>query len=124
MAGNLSAYSIPITALFDSGASHCFISSRVVAMHSLPHKDLGYQWEISTGNGVIVTNKVCKSCLVGVCGRTLEADLFMISTGDYNMILGITWLSKHHAVIDCCNMTVTFRTPGQPEFQFKGESKL
>ena len=39
------------------------------------------------------------------------------------MILGMTWLSKNHAVLDCRSKTVTFRIPGQSEFQFKGESK-
>ena len=51
------------------------------------------------------------------------ADLFVISTGDYDLILGMTWLSKHHAMIDCRNRTVTFRIPGQPKFQFVGKPK-
>jgi len=90
VAGNLLANSIPISTLFDSGASHCFVSSSFVAMHALPHKDLGYPWDVSTGNGVIITSKVCESCPIEVCGRTLVADLFVISTGDYDLILGMT----------------------------------
>jgi len=43
--------------------------------------------------------------------------------GGYDVILGMTWLSKYHAVIDCRNKKVIFRIPRQPEFQFFGERK-
>ena len=36
VAGNILAHSITVLALFDSGASHCFISDRFVRLHSLP----------------------------------------------------------------------------------------
>jgi len=39
------------------------------------------------------------------------------------MILGMTWLSRYHAIIDCRNKKVIFRITHQPEFQFDGEYK-
>jgi len=59
-------HSIPVISLFDSGASHCYISTRFVMMHSIPCNDINTLWEISTGNGVITTSRVCKSCSVEV----------------------------------------------------------
>jgi len=47
----------------------------------------------------------------------------MIDTGGYDVILGMTRLSKYYAVIDCRNKSVIFRISHQPEFQFVGESK-
>ena len=58
--------------LFDSGASHRFVSNRFVKLHSLPLHTMEYAWEISTGNGTVVTNKICKSCPVEISGRTLK----------------------------------------------------
>jgi len=58
-----------------------------------------------------------------LCGRKLETDMFALDTGGYDVILGITWLSKYHAVINCRNKKVIFRIPHQPEFQFFGERK-
>ena len=58
-----------------------------------------------------------------LCGRKLEADMFVLDTGGYDVILGMTWLSKNHAVIDCQNKKVIFRIPHQSEFQFFGERK-
>ena len=55
-----------------------------------------------------------------LCGRKLEADMFVLNTGG---ILGMTWLSKYHAVIDCRNKNVIFRIPHQPKFQFFRERK-
>ena len=69
------------------------------------------QWEISTGNGVVITNRICKACIVELCDRKLEADMFVLDTGEYDMILGMTWLSKYHAVIDCQKKKVIFRIP-------------
>jgi hypothetical protein len=80
-------------------------------------------WEISTGNGVVFTNRVCKSCPVVVRGRTLEADMFVLDTRGYDVILGMAWLSRHHAVIDCRSKVVIFKVPNQPEFFIVGESK-
>ena len=84
---------------------------------------MGDQWEISTGNGVVITNKICKACIVELCGRKLEADMFVLDTGGYDVILGMTWLSKYYVVIDCQNKKVIFRIPHQPGFQFIGERK-
>ena len=56
-------------------------------MHSIPCNDMDTQWEISTGNGVITTNRLCKSCSVEVCGRQLRENMFMIDTGGYDVIL-------------------------------------
>ena len=55
-----------------------------------------------------------------LCGRKLEADMFVLDTRGYDVVLGMTWLSKYHAVIDCRNKKVIFRIPCQPEFQFLG----
>ena len=61
--GNIRVHSKPVLALFDSGASHCYISDNFVAVHSIPVKVLDHKWEISTGNGVVLSSRVC-TCLL------------------------------------------------------------
>ena len=75
------------------------------------------------GNGIITTSRVCRSYPVVICGREFSANMFMINIGGYDVILGMTWLSKYHAVIDCRNKSIIFQIPHQPEFQFVGESR-
>ena len=60
------------------------------------------QWEIK-GNGAITTNRICKDYIVELCNRKLAVDLIVLDTRGYDLILGMTWLSKYHAVIDCQN---------------------
>ena len=44
VAGTILVHSIPVTSLFDSGASYCYISTRFVMMHSIPYKGMDTQW--------------------------------------------------------------------------------
>jgi len=74
------------------------------------------QWKINTGNDVVTTNRICKACIVELCDRKLEADMFVLNTGRYDVILGMTWLSKYHAVIDCQKKKVIFKILHQSEF--------
>ena len=74
VAGTILVQSFPVIQPFDSGASHCYISTRFVKMHSIHYDDIDTQWEISTGNGIITTNRLCKLRPVEVCGRKLSVD--------------------------------------------------
>ena len=49
--------------------------------------------------------------------------MLVLDTKGYDVILGMTWVSRYHAVIDCRNKKVIFRIQHQPEFQFDGEHK-
>ena len=55
--------------------------------------------------------------------RTLYANLVVIEIRDYDVILGMDWLSAHHAVIDCRKRRVQFQPPDSEEFNFKGTSQ-
>ena len=72
--GNILVYSIPALSLFDSGASHCFLSSIFTSLHAIPQICMNNYWEISIGNGVITNNIICKDCVVELYGRKLEVD--------------------------------------------------
>ena len=76
------------------------------------------------GNETLVTNKIYKLCLIEISGRALEEDMFVLDTGGYNIIMGMAWLSRHHAVIDCRSRVVVFRIPLQQEFSIIGESRV
>jgi len=121
--GKIMIHSKLFLALFDSGASHIYISDSFTALHFIPVKYLDHQWEISTRNGVVISNRICIDCPVELCNRTLAIDMLVLDTKRYDVILGMTWLSKYHAVIDCRNKKVIFRILLLPIFQFDGEHK-
>ena len=59
--------------------------------------------------------------VVRIEGRELLVYLIELDLKDYDEILGMDWLAKHRATIDCKGKTVNFQTDGGEQFTFKGE---
>jgi len=55
--------------------------------------------------------------------RVLLANLILLEMMDFDVILGMDWLSTHHAVVDCYEKIVEFSTPDQPKLRFVGEKR-
>ncbi|XP_020242931.1 uncharacterized protein LOC109821150 [Asparagus officinalis] len=71
-----------------------------------------------------MSSRECKRCPVVVCGRELFADLLVIDTNGFDVILGMDWLYNFHATIDCRRRSVVFKKPGHPDFEFMSGSKV
>uniref|UniRef100_A0A2N9H8A8 Reverse transcriptase domain-containing protein n=1 Tax=Fagus sylvatica TaxID=28930 RepID=A0A2N9H8A8_FAGSY len=83
---------------------------------------LDFELSVDTPSGhVLCTDKMYKSCDVLVSGRELEANLVLLDMYEFDVILGMDWLSIFHASIDCFGKKVVFRIPGQAEFVFEGD---
>ena len=52
-------------------------------------------------NDVLNSKQLVKAYEVRISGHKLCVDLIMLKLQDYDVILGMDWLSKHHAKIDC-----------------------
>ena len=70
--------------------------------------------------GVVVTDSVCKSCVVKIVDRESLADLTLLEMRDFNIIFGMNWLAAHYAIVDCLRKKVIFQVPGEIEFCFVG----
>ena len=62
----------------------------------------------------LVVDQVLRYCLVTIQGYDTRVDLIMLDMIDFDMILGMDWLSPYHAVLDCYAKTVTLSMPGVP----------
>ena len=51
--------------------------------------------------GVVVTNSVCKSCIVKIADRELLVDLTLLEMQDFDIFFGMDWLATHFAIVDC-----------------------
>ena len=54
----------------------------------------------TVGESVIV-EKVYRSCLVTFVGSNTYVDLIILEMVDFDVILGMTWLSPNFALLDC-----------------------
>jgi hypothetical protein len=58
----------PVTILFDSGASHSFISLSFVAKHSLPIATMKHTMLVSSPGGEIRTKHICPTVSITIKG--------------------------------------------------------
>ena len=113
--GHVSVGGILALALFDSGASHCYMSRRFVKKHTVPTAPLSASWNINTRSGVLIASLGCPAVLVIISGRQLYADFMVIDMPSFEAVFGISWLGTFFATIDCRQRSIIFRIPGHPE---------
>ena len=99
--GNLPVNSIPAKFLFDTGASHCFMSRSFVSKHDFILEMLGKPM------GVVSPAKCLSSCMlvpnvsIKMSKYKFLASPIVLGDSDIDLILGMDWLSKHKAELDC-----------------------
>ena len=76
--------------------------------------------EISGPNSVIV-NRVYRDCPIRIREYEFPRDLIELSFREFDVILGMDWLSRHQVVVDCRMKIVTLRAPSGEEVTFISE---
>lgn len=111
---------VPTYVLFDSGASHSFIaSSHVPKMNSESY--VGVENEISLPSGeVIHSHRVFQSATLIIHSTEFQVDLIEFPLDEFEVILGMDWLDKYKATIDCHQKKVTLRGPKGVRVSYKG----
>ncbi|XP_020230498.1 uncharacterized protein LOC109811231 [Cajanus cajan] len=95
--------------LFDSGASHSFISYACAAVLGVPVCDLGLRLLVSTlASTSVIASKLCVGCPVVVNEKEYKVNLICLPLVDINIILGMDWLSTNRILIDCANRRLIF----------------
>ncbi|KAL4026089.1 hypothetical protein IC575_014513 [Cucumis melo] len=111
--------------LFNSGSSHSFISSVFVQHVGLEVEPLGSVLFVSTPSGeVLLSKEKIKVCRVEIANHELDVTLLVLDMQDFDVILGMDWLSANHAGIDCFGKEVVFNPPSGPSFKFRGASMV
>ena len=57
-------------------------------------------------------------------GRELLANLVLLDVLDFDVMLGMDWLSQHFATVDCQRKEVIFIIPNEEEFKFVGDKSF
>ena len=74
---------------------------------------------LPTGD-LLFSNRVVRDSRVLIGGQEFPADLVALDMRDFDVILGMDWLSRHRAALDCYKKEVKFHRPGKLEVKFKG----
>ena len=108
--GNFTLYDPKRHALVDPGSTHSYICIEQLSDKFSSVKPLAYDMHVTIPLGHSVrVNRVYKNCPLMVHDREFSVDLITLPFHEFNWILGMDWLSKHRAIIDCDKKTVVLK---------------
>ena len=95
--------------LFDSGATHSFVSKLCVDDIGLPVRELHFKLLVSTpASETVLISVVCAECPIVVERRRFKINLICLPLQGLDVILGMDWLSTNHILIDCGQKRLVF----------------
>ena len=108
--------------LFDSGASHSFIAALVVIELGLEVETLEEPFYVSSPLGIRARiGMICRGCELGISGTLFTMDLRIMNMLEFDVILGMDWLTAYIVVIDCERRRVTAYTQDGTRVVFQGD---
>ncbi|CAA0810070.1 Unknown protein, partial [Striga hermonthica] len=121
MSGMIMLNNILVFALFNTRATHSFISRRcldAIGVHATTAID---PFEVSLASGrKIVTSAKASDLSLSIGGRSLSADAYVLEMRDFDLILGMDWLSFYLADIRHHDQEITLYLPGDESITFFG----
>jgi predicted aspartyl protease len=81
--------------LFDTGATHSFITTSWVETHNLPITTMSTPIKIDSAGGTIQADSICLNVCVEIRGIVFPANLIVMGTQGIDVILGMNWLDKY-----------------------------
>ncbi|XP_074339169.1 uncharacterized protein LOC141714008 [Apium graveolens] len=102
IAGKLSINNVEAKVLTNSGATRSFISESFAGRINCDKKDMNEVMSIVISNQEKVpVIQFCPECEIDISGHKFPVDLILFKLGEFNIILGMDWLRKNSAQIDC-----------------------
>jgi hypothetical protein len=111
MTGTFSVFNQPALILFDSGASHSFISQKFSAKCQLPFCHAKGSFMITTPRGKTVTNQLIRSVPIQLGSHIIKTTLLVLGLESVDIILGTNWMNLHQVVLDVASRIVEVNSP-------------
>ena len=110
--GNFYIFETVVHALIDLGSTHSYICTAIPSLGSLPKSKTEYDISVTNPLGYsVIVNRVYRDCPIRIREYEFLGDLIELSFREFDVILGMYWLSRHQVVVDCRMNRVTLRTP-------------
>ena len=108
--------------LFDSSASHSFIAVSVVIELGLEVEALEKPLYVSSPLGIRERiGMICRGCELEILGILLIVDLRVMDMSEFDIILGMDWLTTYKVVIDCERRRATAYTQDDTRVVFQAD---
>jgi hypothetical protein len=109
--GTFSINAIPVKILFNSGATHSFISGNLVDKLSLRGSCVKEVFTIVTPGVKISSHTVAFGVPVQLGSKTVKSNLVVIGLEGMDVILGIDWMTRHKVVLDISGRVIAINSP-------------
>ena len=119
--GMISVYDHDAYALVDPGVTHSFISVPFTERHQIESQPIDGRMVVSVPNGdTMISGRIVPGSRLVIQNKDFPADLIVLGIHDFDIILGMDWLSKHRATLDCYKKEVRLVRPEEPGVIFRG----
>ncbi|GJU88186.1 putative reverse transcriptase domain-containing protein [Tanacetum coccineum] len=93
--------------LFDTGADRSFVSTTFSSLIDITPTALDHYYDVELADGKIIgINTIIRGCTLNFLNHPFNINLLPVELGSFDVIIGMDWLSKYHAVIDCAEKIV------------------
>jgi hypothetical protein len=109
--------SIPASVLFDSGASHSFVTKSFMEKHNIPNYPLKKKLLIRSPRGELRDTHSCPQTKIEIRGLSFLIELIILESSGIDVILGIDYLMRtsfytYNEWIDNTISCMTAKSPG------------
>ncbi|GKA97368.1 putative reverse transcriptase domain-containing protein [Tanacetum coccineum] len=93
--------------LFDTSADRSFVSTTFSSLIDITPTTLDNYYDVELADEKIIgTNTIIRGCTLNFLNHPFNINLIPVELGSFDVIIGMDWLSKYHAVIDCAEKIV------------------
>jgi hypothetical protein len=111
LAGTFFLNEHPVIILFDSGALHDFIGSTCAKKAMLSMVATEAPYVISTPGGRVDANRIVHKAPLELAGRVFSTYLIILSGQGIDVILEMSWMKLHKAVLDIASRLIHLDSP-------------
>ena len=116
--GMLLVNSAPASVLFDSGASHSFITAEYVAKYSIPMCTMPKPMFVSSPGGGMKTAYIYPKVNLKIMKVDFPANLIVLNSNGIDVILGMYWMGGCNGVINCAKRSMQLTSPQGDRVEF------
>ncbi|XP_012482800.1 uncharacterized protein LOC105797361 [Gossypium raimondii] len=114
-------YSEPVYTLIDPGSSHSYTNSKLVKLGKLKSEMSRVLIEVSSPLGqTVFVDRVCRRCPLMIHDKMFSVDLLIMPFGDFDIILGMDWLSEYGVILDCYKKKFSIQTEDGDRIEVNG----
>ena len=107
--------------LVDPEATHSFASKPFLDRFQIETQPLEGRMRVSLPAGdPLFSDRVVRDNRILIGGQEFPADLVALDMRDFDVVLGMDWMSRHRATLYCYKKEVKLHRPGKLEVKFRG----